>query len=104
MLSVLSLLESLTLAVLLALVFRGFVVEAFVIPTGSMAETLLGIHGETICPNCRQVYSTSIPPNPISNPYCPNCRAVVPGREVLGRGQAGDRVLVLKPMYFLSRY
>ena len=52
-LSVLGLLESLTLAIVLALVFRGFVVEAFVIPTGSMAETLLGIHAEIICPFTR---------------------------------------------------
>ncbi len=99
-LSVLSLLESLTLAIVLALVFRGFVVEAFVIPTGSMAETLLGIHAEIICPECRQVYSTGIPEGPVSKPYCPNCGADVER----GFALAGDRVLVLKPMYFLSRY
>ena len=78
MLSVLGLLESLTLAVVLALIFRGFVVEAFVIPTGSMAETLLGKHYETICPDCRHVYSTGTQSDSKGlNPYCPNCGAVL---------------------------
>ena len=34
--------ESILIAFILAFIFRGFVVEAFVIPTGSMATTLLG--------------------------------------------------------------
>src|SRR5437764_473978 len=38
---------SVIIAFALAFVFRGFVVEAFVIPTGSMAPTLDGAH-ETI--------------------------------------------------------
>lgn len=37
-------LTSITIAFVLAFVFRGFVVEAFQIPTGSMAPTLLGAH------------------------------------------------------------
>ena len=36
--------SSLTIAFALAFVFRGFVIEGFVIPTGSMAPTLLGAH------------------------------------------------------------
>ena len=38
--------ESIAIAFVLAFVFRAFVVEAFVIPTGSMAPTLLGKHME----------------------------------------------------------
>ncbi|NIA08064.1 MAG: hypothetical protein GWP14_10615, partial [Actinobacteria bacterium] len=60
-LSVISLLESLTLAIALALIIRGFVIEAFVIPTGSMAETLLGAHTETVCKTCRYTYITGVP-------------------------------------------
>ena len=37
-------LQSLLVAFTLALAFRGFVVEGFVIPTGSMAPTLMGQH------------------------------------------------------------
>lgn len=36
--------ESIVIAFILAFVFRAYVVEAFVIPTGSMAPTLLGEH------------------------------------------------------------
>lgn len=37
-------LQSLIVAFVLAMIFRGFVTEGFVIPTGSMAPTLLGEH------------------------------------------------------------
>ena len=40
--------ESIIIAFILAFVFRAYVVEAFVIPTGSMAPTLLGAHYRTI--------------------------------------------------------
>ena len=42
--SIIDTLQSLLIAFILAFTFRGFVVEAFVIPTGSMAPTLLGAH------------------------------------------------------------
>ena len=41
---VVELLQSLLIAFIFALIFRGFVIESFVIPTGSMAPTLLGQH------------------------------------------------------------
>ena len=34
------------------LLFRTFAAEAYIVPTGSMAPTLLGSHKELICPNC----------------------------------------------------
>ncbi len=44
--------ESLIVAFILAFVFRAFVVEAFVIPTGSMADTLRGAHFNLNCQKC----------------------------------------------------
>src|SRR5436190_18305107 len=44
--------ESILVAFILAFVFRAFVVEAFVIPTGSMATTLLGAHMRFRCQEC----------------------------------------------------
>lgn len=44
--------ESILIAFILAFVFRAFVVEAFVIPTGSMAPTLLGAHMRFTCTDC----------------------------------------------------
>src|SRR3954470_13036049 len=44
--------EAILVAFILAFIFRGFVVEAFVIPTGSMAPTLLGAHMRFVCNDC----------------------------------------------------
>src|SRR5438128_1383250 len=44
--------ESIIVAFILAFIFRAFVVEAFVIPTGSMAPTLLGAHMRFRCEDC----------------------------------------------------
>ena len=54
--------ESIAMAVILALLFRGFVAEAFVIPTGSMAPTLVGRHKDVKCPQCGIRYQVSCSP------------------------------------------
>src|SRR5262245_16322356 len=56
------------------LLFRTFSAEAYVVPTGSMAPTLLGHHREMTCPNCNYVFVIGIdeeghPPRAV----CPNC-------------------------------
>ena len=48
--------EAIVVAFILALLVRGFEAEAFVIPTGSMAPTLMGRHKEITCPQCGYVY------------------------------------------------
>ncbi len=49
--------ESISMAIVLALVLRAFVVEAFVIPTGSMAPRLMGEHWDLVCPACGYEYA-----------------------------------------------
>ncbi len=44
--------ESLAIALVLVFFFKAFVTEAFVIPTGSMAATLMGRHKDVHCPQC----------------------------------------------------
>ena len=44
--------ESVLIAVLLALLFRFFEAEAYVIPTGSMAPDLQGRHIDVVCNEC----------------------------------------------------
>jgi signal peptidase I len=44
--------ESVVIAFTLALLFRAFEAEAFVIPTGSMAPTLMGRHKDLVCEQC----------------------------------------------------
>ncbi len=47
---------SLTISFVFAFVFRGFIVEAFVIPTGSMAPTLMGAHMRFAAPETGYVW------------------------------------------------
>ena len=48
--------ESIVIAFILAFLFRTFEAEAFVIPTGSMAPTLMGRHKDLFCPQCGAPY------------------------------------------------
>ncbi len=51
--------ESIIVAFILAFLFRAFVAEAFVIPTGSMAPTLMGAHKDTVCDHCGALYQST---------------------------------------------
>jgi signal peptidase I len=52
--------EAIVVAVVLALIIRHFSVEAFEIPTGSMAPTLYGIHSWVKCPNCKTDFNIGL--------------------------------------------
>lgn len=51
--------ESFAIAIVLAFLIRTFAAEAFVIPTGSMANTLMGQHQDVTCAQCGQRYRVS---------------------------------------------
>src|SRR3954447_19504694 len=85
-------LESILVAFALAFIFRAFVVEAFVIPTGSMAPTLLGAHVRFRCPDCGRRFEVNysqpssggediLIPSEANGTYrvfCPNCGYKLP--------------------------
>ncbi len=48
--------ESVVVAFTLALIFKAFEAEAFVIPTGSMAPTLMGRHKDLVCAACGEEF------------------------------------------------
>ena len=92
--------SSLSLCVILV---RTFSAEAYVVPTGSMAPTLLGWHRELVCPNCEFVFVVGIDEEGhTGQAVCPNC-----GEGNLDRVPAvecgGDRVLVQKFLYDFRR-
>jgi hypothetical protein len=75
--------ETIVFVVVLVLLLRSFVAEAFVIPTGSMATTLLGYHYDVTCPECghrfpvnasREADNQEDKNEPIIGCTCPNCR------------------------------
>jgi len=97
--SLLETLESIVVAFVLAFVFRAFVVEAFVIPTGSMAPTLNGAHLEFECPDCGYEFAMGAENRRVGPPLCPNCSRPQPLSRRGAPLYSGDRLLVLKFLY-----
>jgi signal peptidase I len=102
--------EAIVVAFILALLVRGFEAEAFVIPTGSMAPTLMGRHKEITCPQCRYVYAVNASEETEGGSSGSSSLRVAAGVCVNCRYQAkvadepsfkGDRILVMKFPYDL---
>ncbi len=51
--------ETIVFVVVLVLMLKLFVAEAFVIPTGSMAQTLWGYQKDVTCPKCGHRFPVS---------------------------------------------
>ncbi|SIO67478.1 signal peptidase I [Singulisphaera sp. GP187] len=85
------------------LVLRTFTAEAYVVPTGSMAPTLLGNHEEVACPNCAMRFALGLDEEGrAGQPVCPNCgEDKLDGVPVVPC--SGDRLLVQKGLYDFKR-
>ncbi len=96
--------ESVVIALILAFVFRAFVVEAFVIPTGSMAPTLYGADIDHVCTNCGYHFAIGVGaiPNEVRCPNCDWIDQIAPGSQSPPPVDSGDRILVLKWPYALD--
>jgi signal peptidase I len=118
--------ETIVFVVVLVLLLKSFAAEAFVIPTGSMGQTLLGYQKDVTCPDCGLKFpincSQEVDPSdggkafPVYACVCPNCRQRIhfpsappnyalehpDSRLVEDPGwNSGDRVLVAKFVYDL---
>jgi len=98
--------EAVVVALILALVVRGFEAQAFVIPTGSMAPTLMGRHKEIACPQCGFVFAVNASeevesriPRDVYSGLCGNCRNLA--RLDKSPSFKGDRILVMMFPYDL---
>ena len=86
--------EQILVAFILAFVFRAFVLEAFVIPTGSMATTLLGAHMALDCPDCGWDFTLNYPSDSATGAVPPTAQVAVPDRA--GRTAVFDRVYAVR--------
>ena len=103
--------EAIAIAFIAALLIRGLEVEPFVIPTGSMAPTLMGRHKEVTCPQCGFVYAvnaseeveglpvSSLSSRRVASGICGNCR--YQAKLIDEPSFKGDRILVMKFPYDL---
>lgn len=101
-------LQDLLIGAVLFLIWRHYVAEIFVIPTGSMAPTLLGEHYRLECPRCGYHFSagrtrTDFVHYPLAriDARCPICAERFTrelGRDAL---RGGDKILVDKLAYHL---
>lgn len=73
--------ETVVFVVVLVLLLKTFLAEAFVIPTGSMATTLFGYHREKLCDQCGYRLRVNASEEAekganfrVPDGYCPNCR------------------------------
>jgi signal peptidase I len=108
--------ESFAVAIILALLFRAFIAEAFVIPTGSMAPTLMGRHVDTTCQECKYAYQASASCErdeidaktnlKVVDCRCPSCgfRQTLDTKPYFSNDHSfsGDRIIVSKFAYQFS--
>lgn len=112
--------ESICVAIILALLFRSFIAEAFVIPTGSMAPVLMGAHKDLFCDQCNHNFQVGASieqrdPQTMQGAVgrvqsvvagrCPNCKKRNDLHLASNRNHetfSGDRILVSKFAYALA--
>lgn len=88
-------LEWVLIALILAFVFRAFMMEQFRIPTGSMAETLRGVHYHLRCVRCGYKYDVD---GDATNSRCPSCKYLFDPESIVSISN-GDRIFVDKCLY-----
>jgi signal peptidase I len=102
--------ESIAIAFVFAFLIRTFEAEAFVIPTGSMAPTLMGRHKDLKCEKCGYPYQVNdsekldgngqfIKSAGITRCTCPMCRYTMEVNDKNQPPYSGDRIIVNKFSY-----
>jgi signal peptidase I len=102
--SVREIVEMIAMVFLAFTLVRTFLVEQFVIPTGSMAPTLMGQHKDVLCAACKFPYQVNASREEqgqqVDSGDCPNCGFRMPLADL--ETFKGDRILVDKSAYEIA--
>jgi signal peptidase I len=105
------------LFVIIVILLRGFVLEGYLISTGSMAPNLLGFHKRIVCPTCGNLFAFGVTFDDSVDPAigrssgdsgirsyatCPNCGQVNINVSSVPNAH-GDQLLVQKHLYAFRR-
>lgn len=98
--------ESLACLAVAVIVFRAFLLEGYIISTGSMAPSLLGYHKQVVCPDCKYEFAFGVAfdrPTTASSQLatCPNCGQGAIDLTRVPRND-GDQLLVNKYAYLFG--
>jgi signal peptidase I len=98
--------ESLACLAVAVIVFRAFLLEGYIISTGSMAPSLLGYHKQVVCPDCKYEFAFGVAfDRPTMAPSqlatCPNCGQGAIDLTKVPRND-GDQLLVNKYAYLIG--
>ena len=98
--------EALACLAVAVIVFRAFLLEGYIISTGSMAPSLLGYHKQVVCPDCEYEFAfgvafdrPSMAPSQLAT--CPNCGQGGIDLTKVPRND-GDQLLVNKYAYLFG--
>ena len=98
--------EALACLAVAVIVFRAFLLEGYIISTGSMAPSLLGYHKQVVCPDCKYEFAfgvafdrPSMAPSQLAT--CPNCGQGAIDLTKVPQND-GDQLLVNKYAYLFG--
>jgi len=99
--SLMELIEVLAFAIVVAAIIKTFIIQVYIIPTGSMAPTLHGLHKNVVCQRCGYEFARGTKRDyPAKEAICPICNKM---NDVSGvRVSKGDKLLATNFIYQLK--
>jgi len=99
--SLIELVETIAFAIIVAALIKQFIIQVYIIPTGSMAPTLYGLHKNVTCQRCGFPFARGAKAgSPPETALCPLCYKENNVGQI--RNSKGDRILATNFIYMLK--